>query len=122
MTTLMFEKSDQQFANADQHTAVRRHLLASLQDRRKHCWLSIFVLSGSSVVQLLLLLFMARSSTSSSWDVIGLLGLALLFTLAGAVSEIGRFYPLDTQIKVIRMMEVANGQAEAESLLESFNP
>ena len=52
----------------------------------------------------------------------GLLGFGLLSSIASAISETSRFYALDTQIKVIRMMEVANGQAEAEPLLESFNP
>ena len=116
----MFEESDQQFANAAKHEAVRRHLLLGLQNKRRHCRLSIIVLSGVSVLQLLGVLLMARFS--SSWEVLDLSCLGLLCLIAGVVSETGRFYALDTQIKVMRMFEVAHGQAEAEPLLESFSP
>jgi hypothetical protein len=118
----MFEKSDQLFANAAQHKAVRRHLLASLQERRKHCLSVLFASSAAAVALLIVLVMSTQVSSSSAWLVPGLLGFGLLSLTAAAISETARFYALDTQIKVIRMMEVANGQAEAEPLLESFNP
>lgn len=117
----MFEKSDQQFANAAKHKAVRRQLLASLKERRKHSRFSRILLTVVSLLQVLLLFFMFQVSDRPSLDVLGLFGLALVFSVSGAVSETSRFYALDTQIKVIRMMEVANGQAEAEPLSMSFN-
>ncbi|MEN3942436.1 hypothetical protein WJU23_14145 [Prosthecobacter sp. SYSU 5D2] len=118
----MFEKSDQQFANAAKHKSVRRQLLASLQARRKHCLPVLFSISAAAVGLLIALVMTTQVSWSSSWLVPGLLGFGLLSLIAVAISETSRFFALDTQIKVMRMMEVANGQAEAEPLLESFNP
>lgn len=104
----MFKESDQQFANAAKHKAVRRQLLDRLRMKRKDSRRSIIVLSASSLIQLAVVLSVAWISFSR--EVLGLFSLALLFSLAAAVSETARYFALDTQIKMLLLMETAGAE------------